>query len=74
MYLNVMLLHLLNPLFGTLQIPLKQSGASPLDGNFNDLVKRTMSYWHVPGISIAVVDGNDIYSQVLNLYAGRCTS
>ncbi len=74
MFLYIVLLHLLIPLSRTLQTPLKQNGASPLNEDFNDLVQRTMDYWHVPGLSIAVVDGNDIYSQVLNLYVGRCTS
>lgn len=73
MFLYIVLLHLLIPLSRTLQISLKQNGASPLNEDFNDLVHRTMNYWHVPGLSIAVVDGYDIYSQVLNLYVGRRT-
>lgn len=70
----LLLFHFLVPLSRALQIPLTQDGASPLDGDFNDLVQRTMNYWHVPGLSIAVVDGIDIYSQVMNFYVGRCTS
>ena len=64
-----LLLHFLFPATA-LQIPLTQDDHSPLDGEFNDLVSRTMDYWHVPGFSIAVVHGNDTYSQVLKFHIG----
>lgn len=36
----------------------------PLDKNFEKLVKETLDLWHVPGVSVAVVDGEKIYAQV----------
>lgn len=37
-----------------------------LDESFDNDVKKTLEYWKVPGLSIAVVDGDDVYSKVLN--------
>ena len=36
----------------------------PLDKKFEKLVTETLDHWHVPGISIAVVDGDKPYAQV----------
>ncbi len=65
-FYTALLLLFLYRISTALQFPLTQKSASPLDGDFNDLVQRTMNYWHVPGLSIAVIDGNGTYSQVLN--------
>ena len=50
----------------TQQLPLRPgSGAQPyLDGSFDELVEETLEYWKVPSISIAVIDGDDVYSKV----------
>ena len=37
---------------------------SPLNEDFNKFVHQNLDYWHVPGISIAVVDNNETFSKV----------
>ena len=37
---------------------------SPLNEDFNKFVQQNLDYWHVPGISIAVVDNNETFSRV----------
>lgn len=37
---------------------------SPLTDEFDALVYSNLDYWHVPGISVAVVDGNETFSKV----------
>ncbi|PWY72783.1 penicillin-binding protein [Aspergillus eucalypticola CBS 122712] len=37
--------------------------ASPLDEQFKTLVQETLDHWHVPGISIAVVDGDNTWAK-----------
>jgi CubicO group peptidase (beta-lactamase class C family) len=39
----------------------------PLDKKFEKLVKETLEVWHVPGVSVAVVDGDKTYAQVRTL-------
>ena len=46
------------------QQPLTASKRSPLDGKFRELVEELLEHWHVPGISISVVDGNDTFAEV----------
>ncbi|OOF96712.1 hypothetical protein ASPCADRAFT_514954 [Aspergillus carbonarius ITEM 5010] len=36
---------------------------NPLDERFKNLVHETLNQWHVPGISIAVVDGDHTWAQ-----------
>jgi CubicO group peptidase (beta-lactamase class C family) len=36
----------------------------PLDKKFERLVKETLDTWHVPGVSVAVVDGENTYARV----------
>lgn len=36
----------------------------PLDRKFGMLVKETLDFWHVPGVSIAVVDGDYTWAKV----------
>ena len=43
---------------------LKDDGASPLDSKFSRLVNQTLELWHVPGISVSIVDGEDVWAEV----------
>ncbi|KAI0178600.1 beta-lactamase/transpeptidase-like protein [Hypoxylon sp. FL1284] len=36
---------------------------SPLNSEFEAFTKETLSRWHVPGIAVAVVDGDDTWAQ-----------
>lgn len=36
----------------------------PLNEKFDELVKETLELWHVPGVSVAVVYGEDTYARV----------
>jgi hypothetical protein len=38
--------------------------AGPLDSKFAALVNKTLHSWHVPGLSIAVIDGDDVWAEV----------
>jgi hypothetical protein len=38
--------------------------SNPLNEEFNNLVKDTMHMWHVPGLSIGVVDGDSVFVEV----------
>ncbi|PYH98253.1 beta-lactamase/transpeptidase-like protein [Aspergillus ellipticus CBS 707.79] len=38
----------------------------PLNSHFNKLVQDTLNQWHVPGIAIAVVDGDNTWTKVPN--------
>ena len=35
-----------------------------LDDKFEKLVTKILELWHVPGVSVAVVDGEKTYAQV----------
>ena len=37
-----------------------------LDESFDKYVEETLEHWKVPGLSIAVIDGDAVYSKVLN--------
>jgi hypothetical protein len=39
-------------------------GNNPLTEEFGELVKKTLYEWKVPGMSIAVVDGENTYMKV----------
>ncbi len=39
----------------------------PLNKKFEELVIDTLELWHVPGVSVAVVDGEETYAQVSSL-------
>lgn len=41
--------------------------ASPLNENFKKLVSETLEKWHIQGISVAVVDGDDTWAEVNTL-------
>lgn len=38
--------------------------SNPLDAKMAELVKDSLEEWHVPGISIGVVDGDDSWAEV----------
>ena len=46
------------------QIPLGGGQKSPFTSCFDELVSRNLGHWHVPGISITVVDGDETFSKV----------
>ena len=46
------------------EVPLGEGLASPISPSFDDFVLDNLDYWHVPGLSIAVVDGDEIFSKV----------
>ena len=39
------------------------ASTNPLDADFDELVNGTLSSWHVPGISIAVVVGDEVFAK-----------
>lgn len=65
-----MLLPLTGLLFGytalseALQFPLSRPDTSPFNANFDTLVAETLAHWHTPGISVAVIDGDQTFSKV----------
>ena len=53
------------------QVPLGGGHESPFSHSFDELVSHNLDYWHVPGVSFAVVDGNETYSKVCVLFSVR---
>lgn len=47
-----------------LQQPVQPENAIYFDEAFDAFVLETIGAWHVPGLSIAVVDGEKVYSKV----------
>ncbi|MCJ1453615.1 hypothetical protein MMC28_003962 [Mycoblastus sanguinarius] len=46
------------------QIPLKEElGGSPFSSGFDSLVTQQLEKWKAPGLSVAVIDGNETYSK-----------
>jgi len=43
---------------------LKNGPVGPLDAKFAQLVNETLHLWHVPGLAIAVIDGDDVQAEV----------
>lgn len=41
-----------------------QRGTSPFTPEFDDLVNTLLAEWHVPGTSIAILDGPDTFTKV----------
>lgn len=37
---------------------------SPLNENFEKLVSETLKKWHIQGVSVAIVDGDDTWAEV----------
>ena len=46
------------------QIPLSTPDTSLFTTDFDKLVAETLAHWHTPGVSIAVVDGDQTFSKV----------
>jgi hypothetical protein len=42
----------------------KQGGNGPFDVRFEKLANDTLEFWKVPGLSIAIVDGDDTWAAV----------
>ena len=65
-----MLTHLISLLslptiaLGAQQVPLIDPISSPFTANFDELVTRNLDRWRTPGLAIAVVHGEDIFSKV----------
>lgn len=59
------LLQLVPPTFGVEQQHVfKEKASNPFDDNFAKLAKETLEFWHVPGVAIAVVDGENTWAEV----------
>jgi CubicO group peptidase (beta-lactamase class C family) len=41
-----------------------ESADGPLNGEFSRLVQETLEMWHVPGVAVAVVDGDKTWTKV----------
>ena len=41
-----------------------QSHLGPFDDKFSAYINETLESWNVPGLSIAVIDGDEVYSKV----------
>ncbi len=52
------------PPSGASRVPVDGQNASPFTKDFDALVKELLEEWHVPGIAIAVVDGDETWSKV----------
>lgn len=48
----------------TRQKILTNHGNNPLNTEFSKIVNQTLDMWHVPGVSIGVVDGDDMWAEV----------
>ena len=46
------------------QSPLSTPDTSPFTTDFDKLVAETLAHWNTPGVSIAVVDGDQTFSKV----------
>lgn len=68
-----MLLYLVNLMclpiiaLGAQQLPLTDLASSPFTASFDELVTQNMDRWHTPGLAIAVVHGEDVFSKVCTL-------
>lgn len=50
------------------QILLREQDRSPFSQDFDEDVDRLLNDWHVPGLSIAVVDGNETFTKVCDFH------
>ena len=46
------------------QKPLGGDKQSPFSKDFKNIVEETLNKWKVPGVSIGVIDGDDIWTEV----------
>ena len=47
------------------QKPLIHEPSTPFNSKFDALVENTLKHFHIPGLSIAVIDGNETFAKVL---------
>ena len=65
-----MLVHLISLMslptiaLGAQQVPLTGPISFPFTAGFDRLVTQNLDRWHTPGLAIAVVHGEDIFSKV----------
>ncbi|KAL8723192.1 MAG: hypothetical protein Q9225_000458 [Loekoesia sp. 1 TL-2023] len=45
------------------QIPLQDKKRSPFTPDFDEDVGHLLNHWHVPGLSVAIVDGNETFTK-----------
>ena len=43
---------------------MRPNEGGPLDRNFEKLAKEILKVWHVPGVAVSVVDGENIWTKV----------
>jgi hypothetical protein len=53
---------------------LSVSKHNPLDADFELFAIQTLQEWHVPGLAIAIIDGNDTWAAVSHRYDLPCGS
>ena len=75
MLLNLAILFSVLPLVSSFetQKPIRSNSEGPLDSKIDILVKKALDLWHVPGLSIAVVDGDHVWAEVSELSWFRST-
>lgn len=56
------------------QKPLADHAKGPLTPQFDALVQETMDHLHVPGLSVAVVVGNETYAKVYIVFSGSIST
>ena len=49
---------------GAQQVPLTDPASSPFTASFDELVTQNLDRWNTPGLAIAVVQGEDVFSKV----------
>ena len=49
---------------GDQQVPFTDPASSPFTESFDELVTQNLDRWHTPGLAIAVVHGEDIFSKL----------
>lgn len=52
-----------------LQEPLLDSRSNPFIPELDALVDETLDHFHVPGLSIAIIDGDETFAKVTNYSA-----
>lgn len=58
------LLQLISTSFASNQQVLKSDDTGPFTSKFGRLANETLELFHVPGVSIAVVDGDNVWAEV----------
>lgn len=45
----------------------RKASNNPLDDKFGEFVQAALDRWHVPGMAVSVVDGDDTWAEVRSL-------